>query len=59
MEDSKKLVPSVWRIVAIAALCACLVLGALFLSKPAATSAPAEETMTLRSRRSSWPTSRP
>jgi FMN phosphatase YigB (HAD superfamily) len=44
MEDSKKLVPSVWRIVAIAALCACLVLGALFLSKPAATSAPAEET---------------
>lgn len=44
MEDNKKLVPSVWRIVAIAALCACLVLGALFLSKPAATSAPTDET---------------
>ena len=44
MDDGKKFVPSIWRVVAIAALCACLVLGALFLSKPTATSAPTDET---------------
>ncbi len=43
MNSEKKLVPSFWRIAAIAAMCACLVLGALFLSKPAATPQDAEE----------------
>ena len=45
MEDSKKLVPSIWRAVAIAAICVCLALGVAFLSKPAATTAPAEESV--------------
>ena len=43
MESEKKLVPSFWRIVAIAALCACAVLGILIANKPAATPAPAGE----------------
>ena len=43
MESEKKLVPSFWRIVAIAALCACAVLGILIVNKPAATPAPAGE----------------
>jgi FMN phosphatase YigB (HAD superfamily) len=41
--DTKKFVPSIWRIVAIAALCCCLVLGAMAFSKPSATSADNEE----------------
>ena len=43
MDSEKKLVPSFWRIVAIAALCACAVLGILIANKPAATPAPAGE----------------
>ena len=45
MESEKKLVPSFWRIVAIAALCACAVLAILIANKPATTSAPADETV--------------
>ena len=44
MNNETKLVPSIWRIIAIAALCLCLVLGVLYASKPAATQAPADET---------------
>lgn len=36
MESESKLVPSLWRSVAIAALCLCAVLCALYFSKPAA-----------------------
>ena len=46
MDSEKKLVPSFWRIVAIAALCACAVLGILIANKPAATPAPAGEVAT-------------
>ncbi len=38
VDNQTKLVPSIWRVVAIAALCACAVLGVLILSKPAAQS---------------------
>ena len=44
MDNQTKLVPSIWRVVAIAALCACLALGVLYFSKPAATQQPAGET---------------
>ena len=37
MDSEKKVVPSFWRVVAIAALCCCAVLCALYFSKPAAT----------------------
>ena len=43
MDSNAKLVPSIWRVVAIAALCACLALGVLFLNKPAATEQPATD----------------
>jgi len=35
MDSEKKVVPSFWRVVAIAALCCCAVLCALYFSKPA------------------------
>ena len=43
MNNQAKLVPSIWRVVAIAALFVCLLLGALYVSKPAQTPAPADD----------------
>ena len=37
MDSEKKVVPSFWRIIAIAALCCCAVLCALYVSKPTAS----------------------
>lgn len=46
MDSEKKLVPGFWRIVALAALCACLVLGVLYISKPAVEPTAPEEATT-------------